>query len=108
MFDAISPLEACLRAIGADAELQVLHAGVHAGDAKMRLREAFDAAALSGGYRDTHLCVRLDSAEARARGVHEHVTEVQLHFAPTSRLRAAAVTRRMCRAATSVASDEIR
>jgi len=83
VFDAIAPLEACLRAIGADAELQVLHAGAE----KMRLREGFDAAALSGGYRDIQLCVRLDTAEARARGVHEHLCEVQLHFAPIIALK---------------------
>jgi hypothetical protein len=83
VFDALAQLEACLRAIGADAELQVLHAG----DAKMRLREGFDAAALSGGYRDIQLCVRLNSAEARARGVHEHLCEVQLHFAPIIALK---------------------
>jgi hypothetical protein len=83
VFDAIAPLEACLRAIGADAELQVLHVG----DAKMRLREGFDAAALSGGYRDIQLCVRLNTEEARARGVHEHLCEVQLHFAPIIALK---------------------
>ena len=83
VFSTIPQIEACLRAIGADAELQVLHVG----DAKMRLREGFDAAALSGGYRDIQLCVRLDSAEARARGVHEHLAEVQLHFAPIIALK---------------------
>jgi hypothetical protein len=77
VFDDIASLEACLRAIGTDAELQV----VHASDVKMRLREGFDAAALSGGYRDIQLCVRLDSDEARKRRVHEHLCEVQLHFA---------------------------
>jgi hypothetical protein len=83
VFDAIASLEACLRAIGADTELQV----VHAGDAKMRLREGFDAEALSGGYRDIQLCVRLNTAEARVRGVHEHLCEVQLHFAPIIALK---------------------
>ena len=83
VFNAIAPLEACLRAIGADAELQV----VLAGDAKMRLREGFNAVKLSGGYRDVQLCVRLKSTEARARGVHEHLCEVQLHFAPIIALK---------------------
>ena len=83
VFETIPQIEACLRAIGTDAELQV----VRAGDVKMRLREGFDAAALSGGYRDIQLCVRLDSAEARARGVHEHLCEVQLHFAPIVALK---------------------
>jgi hypothetical protein len=83
VFDDIASLEACLRAIGADTELQV----VHAGDVKMRLREGFDAEALSGGYRDIQLCVRLNTAEARVRGVHEHLCEVQLHFAPIIALK---------------------
>jgi hypothetical protein len=83
VFDNLTALEACLRAIGADAELHV----VHAGDEKMRLRERFDAAALSGGYRDIQLCARLDTEEARARGVHEHLCEVQLHFAPIIALK---------------------
>jgi hypothetical protein len=83
VFSTIPQIEACLRAIGADAELQVLHAG----NAKMRLREGFDAVTLSGGYRDIQLCVRLATAEARARGVHEHLAEVQLHYAPVIALK---------------------
>jgi len=83
VFDAIPQLEACLRAISADTELEV----VKAGDAKMRLREGFNAVKLSGGYRDVQLCVRLKSTEARARGVHEHLCEVQLHFAPIIALK---------------------
>ena len=83
VFDDIAKLEACLRGISADDEVQV----VHAGDDKMRLREGFDAAALSGGYRDIQLCVRLNTAEAHARGVHEHLAEVQLHFAPIFALK---------------------
>ena len=31
--------------------------------------------------------MRLGSAEARARGVHEHLSEVQLHFAPIVALK---------------------
>jgi hypothetical protein len=83
VFDAIPQLEACLRAISADTELEV----VKAGDAKMRLREGYDAVKLSGGYRDVQLCVRLKSTEARTRGVHEHLCEVQLHFAPIIALK---------------------
>ena len=43
VFECIPQLEACLRAIGADGELELLVAG----DEKMRLREGFDAAALT-------------------------------------------------------------
>ena len=83
VFETIPQLEACLRAIGADAELEVFTAG----DGKMRLREGFDAQRLSGGYRDIQLCVRLNCEEARARGVHEHLCEVQLHLAPIIALK---------------------
>ena len=31
--------------------------------------------------------MRLNTAEARARGVHEHLAEVQLHFAPVIALK---------------------
>ena len=84
VFDSLPPMEACLRAIGADEELLVLRVG----DDKMRLREDFDAAALSGGYRDIQLCVRLDNAETRARGVHQHRAEVQLHLSSVLALKA--------------------
>jgi hypothetical protein len=83
VFQTIQQLEVCLRAIGTDTELEVIAAG----DEKMRLREGFDAAVMSGGYRDIQLCVRLNTAEARARGVHEHLAEVQLHFAPVIALK---------------------
>ena len=83
VFETVADLCACLLAIGADAELEV----VHAGDDKMRFREDFDAARKSGGYRDIQLCVRLNSAEARARGVHQHLAEVQLHLAPVIALK---------------------
>lgn len=83
VFHDLASMEACLRAIGTDPELQVARVG----DAKMRLRESYDAAALSGGYRDIQLCVRLDTAEARARGVATHLCEVQLHFAPIIALK---------------------
>ena len=83
VFDSLPPMEACLRAIGADEELLVLRVG----DDKMRLREDFDAAALSGGYRDIQLCVRLDNAETRARGVHQHRAEVQLHLSSVLALK---------------------
>ena len=83
VFESIAALETCLHAIGADAELEVLSSS----DYKMRLQEGFDAAALSGGYRDIQLAVRLDSAETRSRGVHEHIAEVQLHLAAVAALK---------------------
>ena len=78
VFDSISKMEACLLAIGDDGDLDV----VRAHESKMRLRESFNAAEESGGYRDIQLCVRLSSSEACARKVHKHLAEVQLHYAP--------------------------
>ena len=73
-FASWEELAACLEAIGEDSELVVCSSL----DRKMRLRESHDATA-SGGYRDVQLSVRFESAEARERGVHLHVAEVQLH-----------------------------
>jgi hypothetical protein len=83
VFDSVPQMAACLRAISNDAELCV----VPSGDGKMRLREKFDAVALSGGYRDVQLTVLLDTAETRARGVHGHLAEVQLHLTPILALK---------------------
>ena len=83
VFDDIESMTGCLRAIAADPELETLR-GSHS---KMRLRESFDAAALTGGYRDIQLTVRLNSAESRRRKVHEHVAELQLHLAPLYNLK---------------------
>ena len=81
-FETVAQMAACLCAIGEDAELVV----VPSSDDKMRLREDFDATK-SGGYRDVQLTVLLDTAEARSRGVHKHLAEVQLHFAPIIALK---------------------
>ena len=83
IFDSLLQMASCLRAIGDDTELCV----VPSGDNKMRLRDDFNAAAESGGYRDVQLTVLFDSAEARERGVHRHLAEVQLHFAPIIALK---------------------
>eukprot|EP00937_MAST-01D_sp_MAST-1D-sp2_P002363 g2363.t1 len=78
VFDSVADIEACLRDIGADGELEVLAAG----NDKMRLREGH-----SGGYRDVQLCVRLNNAETRARDVQFHFAEVQLHLASVAALK---------------------
>ena len=85
VFATVAGVEAVLRAIAADAELEVVVADGDdddgdGDDAQMRLRESYDAAALSSGYRDVRLCCRLNSTEARRRGVHGHVAEVQIHL----------------------------
>ena len=76
MFETPQQLAACLDALAADAEVTL----VRVPDVKQRLRTSYDARALSGGYRDVQLMVALDTPEARARGVHEHLAEVQLHL----------------------------
>ena len=38
---------------------------VRVGDEKQRLRQSYDAAALSGGYRDVQLTAMLDTPETR-------------------------------------------
>ena len=76
-------MAACLTKLAADSELHLVQTDAR----KMRLRADFDAAALSGGYRDVQLTVLLKSAEACERGVDNHLAEVQLHFAPIAALK---------------------
>ena len=75
MFTDVDQMAACLRAIGDYPEIQVIKAA----DEKMRLRDDYDSKQ-SGGYRDVQLCVRLDNAHTRAKGLHTHLAEVQLHL----------------------------
>jgi hypothetical protein len=84
VFDTIPQMAACLRAIGNDPEVVVVPA---ANEAKMRLRKDFDAAKLTGGYRDVQLTVLLDTPETRALGVHQHLAEVQLHLTSILQLK---------------------
>jgi Ca2+-binding EF-hand superfamily protein len=83
VFDTLPDIGACLREIGEDAEIEVIAAS----DDKMRLRESFDAEATSGGYRDIQLAIRLKTSEAKSRGVHEHIVEVQLHLSAVAALK---------------------
>ena len=86
-FKTVAQMAVCLRAIGEDAELVVVPSNLASSDDKMRLREDFDATK-SGGYRDdVQLTVLLDTAEARSRRVHKHLSEVQLHSAPIIALK---------------------
>jgi hypothetical protein len=84
VFTSIADLEKYLRAMGDDSELEIVKAP---DDTKMRLRENFDAAKYTGGYRDIQLCVRLTNVEARERCVAGHLCEVQLHFADIMQLK---------------------
>jgi hypothetical protein len=86
VFDTIPQMSKCLRAIGDDPELVV----VPSNDAKMRLREDFDAANLTGGYRDVQLTVLLDTEKTRARKCDRHLAEVQLHLASILELKSGA------------------
>lgn len=47
---------------------------------KMRFDEQFDAEALSGGYRDVQIAVRLDTEWTRDHGLDKILCEVQLHL----------------------------
>ena len=99
VFETVPQMAACLDAIGKDAELLM----VPMGDGKMRLRDDFDAAVETGGYRDVQLSVMLNTEASQARGVHRHMAEVQLHLAPIAALKSEGghksyVTRRNLRA----------
>ena len=83
LFRAPAQMAACLDALAADDQLLLLRTG----PGKMRLREDFDASAHTGGYRDVQLSVALNTRETRARGVHNHLAEVQLHLAPIAALK---------------------
>ena len=72
----------CLGAIGGDEEIEV----VASSRDKNRLRKDYDASS-NGGYRDVQLCVRLNTAEARTRGVRHHLAEVQLHLSAIAALK---------------------
>jgi hypothetical protein len=63
-------MAACLRAIARDPDAEVLRI-------KNRLDPGFDPA-LSAGYRDVSLSLRIATAETRALGVDLHVCELQL------------------------------
>jgi hypothetical protein len=83
VFESMEELHACLHVIADDPEIDVIRAD----NLKMRFRKDFDAATLSGGYRDIQLCVRLNTAEARLRGVEKHLAEVQLHLSSVLALK---------------------
>jgi hypothetical protein len=84
VFQTVPQIAACLRTISEDEQLLL----VAMGDSKMRLREDYDAA-LTGGYRDLQLTMLLNTKQARARGVHQHLVEVQMHLAPIADLKSA-------------------
>merc|ERR1712216_716604 len=81
-FERLEALTSCLGAIGGDEEIEV----VASSRDKNRLRKDYDASS-NGGYRDVQLCVRLNTAEARTRGVRHHLAEVQLHLSAIAALK---------------------
>ena len=83
VFDTPQQLVQGLDALASDPQVLL----VRVGDEKQRLRANYDAAALSGGYRDVQLAAVLDTPETRARGVHEHLFEVQLHLCQFAALK---------------------
>jgi hypothetical protein len=98
VFDTVPQMAACLRAIGNDDELVV----VPSDNCKMRLRKDFNAAELTGGYRDVQLTVLLKTNKTREKKTDRHLAEVHLHLAKILELKTAAghvnyVTRRNLR-----------
>ena len=82
VFASFTDMARCLNAIADDPEVVVLATSA----SKMRLRQDYDCAEL-GGYRDVQLSARLTSPEARLRGCHEHIGEVQLHLDAMNQLK---------------------
>lgn len=74
IFESTHALADCLSLIDADCEVVLLQV-------RNRLTDAYDARALSQGYRDVNLSLRFDTPEARALGIDLHVCEVQLLLA---------------------------
>ena len=70
IFETVAGVNACLAAIAADGDVALARI-------KNRMHPAFDAA-VSAGFRNVALNLRIQSAEARRMGVHGHVCEVQL------------------------------
>ena len=70
VFEEIAGLAACLACIASDPDVKVLRI-------KNRLDPDYDAA-VSAGYRDVGLNLRLVGSEPRSLGLHAHVCEVQL------------------------------
>ena len=68
IFTTVADLTAGLEMITADPELLTLRTS----DAKMRLRDSFDAKRLTSGYRDIQLSALVRTPVAVARGVQQH------------------------------------
>jgi hypothetical protein len=81
VFESLADLTACLRAVLADPELDVVRV-------KSRYAQSYPAAA-SAGYRDVGLQVRLAGAAAAAAGpaAAGHVCELQLLLLPFARVK---------------------
>ena len=70
VFDSVSDITDCLRAIREDDSVVVVRV-------KNRLNPGFDATD-SGGYRDVNLNLCIDVPATRRLAVHAHVCELQL------------------------------
>mmetsp|Transcript_98902 Transcript_98902/g.282810 ORF Transcript_98902/g.282810 Transcript_98902/m.282810 type:complete len:316 (+) Transcript_98902:1277-2224(+) len=75
VFDSFEGIAKALRGLALDPEVVVLKVG----DEKMRLSERYDAEALSAGYRDVQVCIRIRAAWTLEQGLDGVLCEVQLH-----------------------------
>ena len=79
VFDTVKEVAACLNAIAADEEVDVVRV-------KNRLDPAYDSK-MSGGYRDVNLNLRLLNPVAAELGAAGHICEVQLLLRPFEQLK---------------------
>ncbi len=79
VFECISDLVDCLRAIEADPDILLLRI-------KNRMDPAYNAQA-SGGYRDVALNLRISSPLTLSYAVEAHVCEVQLILLPFAEVK---------------------
>ena len=85
VFSHVADLTKGLQLITSDPELATLRTS----DAKMRLREGFDAARLTGGYRDIQLSLMIQTPVSSSRSLDQHIVEVQLHLELLFKLKTA-------------------
>ena len=79
VFEQLSGVASCLRAIGDDPDVELLRI-------KNRLDPGYDSKS-SAGYRDVGMNLRLLGTQARELGVEAHVCEVQLLLRPYAQLK---------------------
>mmetsp|Transcript_60146 Transcript_60146/g.159854 ORF Transcript_60146/g.159854 Transcript_60146/m.159854 type:complete len:757 (+) Transcript_60146:2012-4282(+) len=80
IFDDMAGIARCLSVLCADSEVVLLRL-------KNRLDPSYDAARLSGGYRDIAINLRIVNAQTMDLGIDTHVCELQLLIRPFAELK---------------------